>query len=146
MMRGAEGLAALAAMNIDALRLAWSERFGEEPPKYRAADLLRRALANRLQEETLGRDPDLERRIAALVRAHLRGDKAEGPKPSFRRGVILKREYGGVVHEVEVIQDGFRWNGQTFKSLSQIARQITGVRWNGPRFFGLRGPTTGARA
>lgn len=131
-------LDALEALNIDALRTAWRERLNSEPPAFRAADLLRRALASKLQEATLGRDPELERRIASLVRNHERGRAPSGPKPSYRKGALVVREYDGVTHHVEVLADGYRWNGKTWRSLSEIAREITGVRWNGPRFFGLR--------
>jgi hypothetical protein len=53
-------------------------------------------------------------------------------------GVQIVREWRGATYTVDVVQDGFRWKGQTYKSLSQVAQAITGVKWNGPRFFGLR--------
>ena len=57
---------------------------------------------------------------------------------ALRPGVVLEREYDGVVHRVTVTAAGCSWNGQEFRSLSQAARAITGTKWNGPRFFGLR--------
>jgi hypothetical protein len=129
---------ALKALNIDQMRTAWRARFGDDPPKLRGHDMMRRALADRMQSEELGRDADVDRRLAALVRAHLRGEKVTQPKPVFRPGTLLSREYQGIMHHVEVVEAGFRWQGKDYRSLSEIARTITGVRWNGPKFFGLR--------
>lgn len=139
-LRTVSELDRLEAMKMDELRSAWRTLYQEEPPAFRAGDLMRRALANKLQEDDLGRDRDLEKSIEKLVRGYRRGERYSGPKSSFKAGVLLTREHCGVTHHVEVLADGFRWNGQDWKSLSQIARQITGVRWNGPRFFGLREP------
>jgi hypothetical protein len=58
--------------------------------------------------------------------------------PSLAPGMRLDRTWRGAPQTVEVVTDGFRWNGKTFRSLSQVAQAITGVKWNGPRFFGLR--------
>jgi len=65
---------------------------------------------------------------------------------------LLAREYGGVMHRVMAMEDGYSWNGKTFRSLSEVATAITGTKWSGPRFFGLRSPrgvapaTSGAAA
>jgi Protein of unknown function (DUF2924) len=139
-------LGALESLNIDALRAAWRERFNAEPPAFRAADLMRRALASKLQEAALGRDLELDKQIASLVRNHERGRAPSGPKPSYREGALVVREYDGVTHHVEVLANGYRWNGKTWRSLSEIAREITRVRWNGPRFFGLRSGRAEKRA
>jgi len=64
----------------------------------------------------------------------------------FRPGTILVREHQDKTHRVEVLEQGFRWEGETYASLSVIARAITGVRWNGPRFFGLREPSKSGAA
>lgn len=133
-----EEVRALQAMNIDALREEWRRRLKEPPPALRAADLLRRCLADRIQTEVLGQDLDLQRRLARLVRGHGRGEKPRGAQPIFRPGTLLVREYAGRTHRVEVLAEGFLWEERRWKSLSEIARAITGVRWNGPRFFGLR--------
>ena len=133
-----EAVRALADMNIDRLRTEWRRRFADPPPAVRAADLLRRCLADRLQREAIGWDREVEHRLAALVRGHLRGEKPAGPRPRFQPGTLLEREHQGRVYRVEVLQTGFRYDGRDWSSLSQIAREITGVRWNGPRFFGLR--------
>jgi len=72
----------------------------------------------------------------------LRGDRTEMPTALTtalpRRGTILVREWQGATHQVTVGDDGFLWNGRTYRSLSSIARAITGTNWNGPRFFGMR--------
>jgi len=63
------------------------------------------------------------------------------PLPELRgtkSGTLLVREWEGVLHRVMVLEQGFAWNGQTYDSLSKVARAITGTNWNGPRFFGLR--------
>jgi hypothetical protein len=99
---------------------------------------MRRALADRIQHDAFGRDRALEKRIEALVARHRRGRAPAATVPKFRSGTVLEREHQGRVWRVEVLDDGFRFEGRTYKSLSVIAREITGVRWNGPRFFGLR--------
>lgn len=131
----------LEALNIDGLRDEWRRRFKAPPPALRAPDLMRRFLADRVQAEALGRDEALEKRLAALVRTYDRGDKPKAPKPTFRPGTALVREHQGRTHRVEVLDQGFRFEGRTYNSLSVIAREITGVRWSGPRFFGLREPS-----
>ena len=65
---------------------------------------------------------------------------------SLRPGSELNREWEGTVQRVRVLADGYAWNGTTYKSLSQVARAITGTRWNGPRFFGLRDRKPGERS
>jgi len=127
----------LAALNIDALREIWRGRYGA-PPAIRSGDFMRRLLAEKLQMEGAERDTDLERQLAKLARTYERGGAVTPAKPGFRAGSTLVREYGDQTYIVEVLANGFRWNGRDWKSLSQIAREITGVRWNGPRFFGLR--------
>jgi hypothetical protein len=129
---------ALNGLNIDQLRTEWRRRFASPPPALRGPDLMRRALANAIQTESFGRDVELEKRISALVRGQQRGEKVRAPKPMFRPGTLLVREHQGKTHRVEVGDEGFRYEGRTYNSLSVIAREITGVRWNGPRFFGLR--------
>jgi hypothetical protein len=149
----------LRGLDVEALRTAWAQRFLDAPPPVRSADLLRRIFAERIQQEAFGRDLALEQEIARLVRATGaragRGKPTTAPtageaataKPNTRRtvqprllapGAVLVREWQGEVHHVEVLAEGFRWKGERYASLSVIARAITGSRWNGPRFFGLR--------
>jgi len=131
----AQAVNRLAGINIDRLRDVWRARYGA-PPRVRATDLLRRLLAERIQVEAYGSDPELEQRIAALVRSYERNGKIARPRAKLNPGSVLVREYSGEIHRVEVIAGGFLWRGQQMRSLSQIAREITGTRWNGPKFFG----------
>ena len=101
-----------------------------------SAALLRRLLAQRLQERRLGGLP------AAVVRELERtgrGDTSPSPKQAvpLTPGARLVREWNGQTIAVEVRTDGFWWKGQLWRSLSQIAREVTGAHWSGPRFFGL---------
>ena len=123
-------VAQLIDMPLAGLRAEWQRRYGS-PPKHRAADLLRRVLAWRIQAEAFG-DLDVPtRRMLAKEQNVLR--------PSAQPGMRLAREWAGRRYEVVVIESGVVFEGQTFGSLSEVARHITGRRWNGPRFFGLRG-------
>lgn len=128
-------VAAVATMTLDEVRQVWRERFGE-PPALRSTDLMRRALADRLQQE--GSSHPLDKRLAQLAARHRTGSKPTVVALSFKIGSLLQREWHGERHQVEVVEGGYVWKGQNYKSLSAIAREITGSRWNGPRFFGLR--------
>lgn len=125
-----EEVRALASMNIDALRAEWRARYGP-PPSLRSTDHIRRLLAWRIQAEAFG-GLEGETRRALLKNTR----KTSGPR--LGPGVRLAREWKGERHEVEVLDRGVEYRGRTYESLSHVAREITGVRWNGPRFFGLR--------
>jgi hypothetical protein len=124
-------------MNIGELRLAWRATFGSEPPAAFSKDLLARALSYRWQEQAFG---GLDAATARLLRALLRPG-VEAPR-QVKVGSVIVREHKGVLHEVLVAPGGFCWQGKTYDSLSAIAKKITGVSWNGPRFFGLRSKET----
>ena len=122
---------AFEAMDLEALRAEWRRRFGA-PPRLRSVDLLRRLLAWRLQADAYGDlDADLRRRLRSTA-APRRIDNR------IRPGARIAREWQGRRYEVDVVEGGFIHAGARYASLSEIARAITGVRWNGPRFFGLR--------
>ena len=114
-------------------------------PAHLSRSLMVRILAYRQQAQAHG---DLDRATLRVLDAAIgQGESASGsspiaaslgPQPDLRPGTVLTREYGGVLHRVMVGEQGFVWNGQTYVSLSKVARAITGTRWNGPRFFGLR--------
>jgi hypothetical protein len=133
---GAETVAVIAALEglgLEALRSEWRARYGAPPP-LRSPELLGMILAWRIQAEAEGG-------LGAETRRALRRPVAAGgrttPRPSS--GTKLVREWQGVRHEVTVLPEGgFLYRGERFRSLSQVARAITGTRWNGPRFFGLR--------
>lgn len=129
----AQEIARIGGMSADALRLEWRRVIGSDPPPAFSKDLLARAIAYRLQEEALG---GLSPATARLLRSLLKPG-AEPPR-QVKVGSVIVREHKGVLHEVLVVPGGFCWQGKTFDSLSTIAKRITGVTWNGPRFFGLR--------
>lgn len=124
-------VAAIAGLGLEQLRHEWRNRFGT-PPKLRSPELLALMLAYRIQAaEEGGIDADLRRII--------RRPSASRIISVLTPGTRLAREWKGVRHEVTIGPDGrVRWQGEDYGSLSQAARAITGSRWNGPRFFGLR--------
>lgn len=130
-------LASLNDMGIDDLRSVWRERLGEPPP-VRSTEIMRRSLAEALQMAASGASAKLDPRLARASAQHRAGRKTRIKGATFRTGSTLVREWKGARHEVQVTPEGYVWNGQRHDSLSKVARLITGVRWNGPRFFGLR--------
>src|SRR3954451_3393930 len=125
-------LARIAAMNKNELRSLWREREGRDAPRGFSRDLLARAIAYAIQEEQLGGlSPELKKLLA--------NPDADPPR-RIKAGSVIVREYAGARHEVFVIEGGFSWQGKTYPSLSAIAKEITGTRWNGWRFFGLTEP------
>lgn len=134
-------LAALKTMPVNALKAQWQTLFGAPAPNNSRAFLEGR-LAYRIQELTYG-GPDR----ATLRALNLLADEVEGTLTRKSQiadprnpvvGTRLMREWNGVEHTITVLRDGFEWQGRPYKSLSAIARAITGTRWNGYRFFGLR--------
>jgi hypothetical protein len=122
-------LASLENASLEDLREEWGRRFGA-PPRLRSPDLVRRILAWRIQVAAEG---GFDRRTRRL----LLGNGA-GKELHLQLGTVIAREWEGIRHEVQVTEDGFLHAGKSFRSLSGVARAITGTRWNGPRFFGLR--------
>lgn len=124
---------ALEKMDRAALAAAWSQIMASPVPKGLSQPFLRRFLAFELQARRYG---GLPKGFAARLRAATRAG-ARPKAPSLRPASRLMREWNGRTHVVDVTEDGFLWNGQPYRSLSAIAREITGARWSGPRFFGL---------
>jgi hypothetical protein len=135
--RISEELQALETLNIDGLRERWRLSFGM-PPMIHSGEMMRYLLAEKLQEQVYGVDRELKAKLKQLAAQSLRGEKPKAPAARFRPGTQLVREWQGQTYLVEVVDGGFRLNDQRFRSLSEIARFITGTRWNGPLFFGLR--------
>ena len=132
---------ALDQMDRAALRLAWVQAFGDAPPHFVSMIFMRKALIWQTQCKTLGGlRPDTKRALKAAA-----CDLPEQAKVAqVRTGTQLVREWNGRKYQVEVTDDGFRMNGERFRSLSAIALRITGTNWSGPRFFGLNGKAGGA--
>lgn len=123
------------------LRALVQQQFGTDPgPKASRAFMLGN-LSWAAQARNQGESPDvLRQNLKGALDKSVSGIKQN--RPAYRSGTRLVREWHGTVHEVTVIEGGYMWNGQTFRSLSKIATAITGVRWSGPRFFGLKGAGT----
>jgi hypothetical protein len=122
------------------LRRRYRELYRIEPPKAFGPDLLRRSIAQRIQEKAYGGlQPATRRLLGQLIKAAEAkpNGKIELPR-RIKPGSELVRAWKGTTYRVMVMADGFAYDGKTFASLSEIASGITGTRWNGPRFFGLR--------
>jgi len=133
-------IAELEALDTRELRSRWQHVYRLPAPKHASRDLLLRAVAYRLQEKAEGGlSKAALRRLAKLAGLNGGGTQPTPPsQPRLKPGSRLIREWHGVTHSVTVLGDGFDWRGNRYASLSQIARAITGARWSGPRFFGLR--------
>jgi hypothetical protein len=137
-------VANLEGLDLDGSRRQWRSHLGGEAPAHLSRWLLIKVLAYRLQSDAFG---DLDKSIRRI----LRSGKEDGVGAPFDRrapqtreglglkaGALLVREWNGRLERVMILEEGFAWNGQTFGSLSQIAKAMTGTSWNGHRFFGLR--------
>jgi hypothetical protein len=130
----------LARSPIRELRQKWLKLFSASPPAAFGPDLLRRSIAQKLQEDLYGKlsastQRELVRIISLMARAP--NGRIELPR-RIKPGSVLVRDWKGKSHRVTVLDRGFSHDGATYTNLSEIARLITGTRWNGPRFFGLR--------
>jgi hypothetical protein len=145
-------IARLGDLDLDALRLRWRRLFRASAPPHLPRHLLLRVIAYRIQANAYG---DLDRatlRFLDKIARERETRRASGDKParkaapaippmperSLKPGIELVREHAGTLHRVVVLETGFSWNGASYRSLSEVARAITGTNWNGPRFFGLR--------
>jgi hypothetical protein len=137
-------VANLEGLDLNGLRRQWRAHLGGEAPAHLSRWLLMKVLAYRLQSDAFG---DLDKSIRRILRSR----KEDGVGAPFDRrapqtreglglkaGALLMREWNGRLERVMILDEGFAWNGQTFGSLSQIAKAMTGTKWNGHRFFGLR--------
>jgi hypothetical protein len=122
------------------LRKRYRELLQTDPPKAFGPDLLRRSIAQRIQERAYGGLPAATRRLLdQLIKAAMAkpNGRLELPR-QIKPGSELVRTWKRRSYRVMVMADGFAYDGKTYASLSEIASEITGTRWNGPRFFGLR--------
>ena len=122
------------------LKQRWTALYGTAAPRRISRDLLIRALAYRIQEKALGGLKPSTRRLLAKVAtdASARRSIQVAPEPSLKPGTVLLREWHGTQHQVIVRENGVVFNGKPYKSLSQVAYRITGTKWSGPLFFGLK--------
>jgi Protein of unknown function (DUF2924) len=129
-------VARIQSMSKYELIVLWRRTFETHPPLGFTKGLIGRYLANHVQEKAFG---SLDRETKNFLDALARGREPKAPRRRrLKPGTVIIREYQGERHEVTVAADGFIWRGNTYASLSMIAREITGTSWNGPRFFGVR--------
>ncbi len=131
----------LAEMTYDALRAEWRRLYRAQAPKRAFRDLLILGIAWKIQERAFGGlGAATKRHLADLAKTmEKNGDVTRDRVTNLKPGARLIREWHGETHTVTVLEDGFQWKGTRWRSLSVIAREITGVHWSGPRFFGLKG-------
>ena len=137
---GAE-VAQLESLGLNELRARWRQLYETVPPPRFSRDLLRRAIAYRMQELVLGGLKPATRRLLQRVADEARARKPIklAPMRKLEPGAILVREWNGAKHRVVILESGVRFRDQRYRSLSEVARVITGNRWSGPLFFGLKG-------
>ena len=129
----------LSGLSVPDLQLEWAATFKTAPPKNARREYLLRALTYHLQSGAHGGLTSALRRSLAKLPAGEGGVVATtSPTRTLKPGARILREWKGSAHEVEVVDDGYRYGAQVYKSLSVIARKITGTRWSGPVFFGLK--------
>jgi hypothetical protein len=140
-------LAGLEGLELEGLRRQWRNHLGGEAPAHLPRWLLVKVLGHRLQAAAFG---DLDKSVRRLIRdeSDAEGNRATAPFDrrdaqtrdgiALKPGALLVREWQGRLERVMVLGEGFAWNGKNFRSLSQIAKAMTGTNWNGHRFFGLR--------
>jgi hypothetical protein len=135
----------LKTLDLAEVRLQWRNRFGRMTPKTLPKSLLVRVLIYRIQADLLGDlEPEVIRvldrfaaRDSGLRRRGRPRTRPSADGPGIKPGSVLVREWAGRIHRVMVLDEGFAWEGRTYRSLSEVARVITGTQWNGRRFFGL---------
>ncbi len=128
-------VADLTVMGRSDLVTIWQQLFDQPAPAMLSQTFLRRFIAFETQSRRHG---GLPRQIKATLEKGS-GKKPRPTCPALKPGGRLLREWNGVTHVVDATEDGFTWNGRSYRSLSAIAREITGAHWSGPRFFGLTG-------
>jgi hypothetical protein len=120
------------------LRLSWRKLYRREPAVGLSRDLMIRVLANQIQEHAYGGPSrSLKRRLHTLAGEFEKGSLSLHPGVVLKTGAKLVRQWGGHTHTVLVVEDGFVYESQRYRSLTMIAARITGAHWSGPRFFGM---------
>lgn len=128
------GVEDIAVMPRDSLIVLWRDVVGGAPPRRLSTPLMRRILAFEMQaRQHGGLSANLQRRLEGVA-----AGKGRAASPAIASGGRLIREWNGVSHVVDVVENGYLWRDHRYRSLSAIARAITGAHWSGPRFFGLK--------
>jgi hypothetical protein len=137
-------LAELKNASLEQARALWAELYKRPAPRSLRRAMLVRALAYKIQADAAGDLPEpLKKELRTIARAKPKGKAGTAcAAPAFRPGTRIVRVWRGDLYEVTAVQNGFEWQGRSYRSLSEIAREITGTRWNGLTFFGLRSPAT----
>jgi hypothetical protein len=133
-------LASLRSLPIKRLKKQWRLLYGSEPPHRVSRELLTRAVAYRIQEQVLGGLKPSTRRLLERLASDARVGKSltlSSCAPLVSAGTVLMRDWQGITHEVQVLDRGVLYKRKRYRSLSEVARLITGSRWSGPLFFGL---------
>jgi hypothetical protein len=135
----AERLSSLPLLEKSVLRQLWRELFGVSPPPTLRRDFMIPILAYRLQERAFGAlKPSTRKQLDHLAALTTNPNQRSGARSYFRVGTRLVRQWGNRTHVVNVENQAYEYDGTRYKSLSQIARLITGTRWSGPLFFGVK--------
>jgi len=136
----ASALASLPTRDRTELLERWHALYGKPAPPHISRPILVRAIAYCMQEQVYGGLKPATRRFLQRVAEEIRsgGPITSVPSPTLKPGTRLLREWNGTTHEVIVLEDGVLFRGKRHRSLSEVARLITGSRWSGPRFFGLK--------
>jgi Protein of unknown function (DUF2924) len=134
-------LASLRSPSITKLKQQWRVLYNSEPPYRISRELLTRAVAYRIQEQVYGGLKPSTRRLLIHLADNARSGRPLRLEPSApaSAGSVLMREWHGVTHEVRVLDRGVLYRRKRYRSLTEVAKLITGAHWNGPQFFGLRG-------
>jgi Protein of unknown function (DUF2924) len=135
-----EALARLPKLDLGELRQQWRALYKADASPHLSRELLLRAVAYRMQEVALGGlRPEGQRRLRQIAQQLKEsGGGRIHARPELKPGTRLVREWQGRTYQVLVLDDGFSWQGTSYRSLSALARQITGTPWSGPLFFGLK--------
>jgi hypothetical protein len=135
-----EALARLPELNLGELRQQWRTLYKAEASTHLSRELLVQAIAYRMQEAALGGlRPERQRQLRQIAQQFKEtGVAKRPPRPELKPGTRLVREWQARTYEVLVLDGGFSWQGTHYRSLSALARKITGTAWSGPLFFGLK--------
>src|SRR5271156_520056 len=142
-----EALSRLPTLDIGELRRQWRVLYKTQAPPHLSRELLVRAIAHRMQELALGGlRPEPRRQLLRIAQQFKQtGEATIRARPELKPGTRLMREWQGRTFDVLVLDDGFSWQNTRYRSLSAVARKITGAAWSGPLFFGLKANRSATR-